>query len=185
MNDSAFITRSEATALSGASPNTVKKAVDQKLIPTRKRRAQSCIEVDDVAVLVMFELLADMRLPVRHKRKVRQWLRTLPDATELELSEALWVRKPGTVDEARRNARRYADLRDKWIVRDPDINGGEPVIRGSRVGVHTLAARIAGGESEAVLADDFPHVPEEAREVAVQYARANPRRGRPPRAVRD
>ena len=56
------------------------------------------------------------------------------------------------------------------------------MIRGSRVSVHALAERIAGGESGAVLDEDFPHIPGEAREVAVQYASANPRRGRPKRS---
>ena len=181
----ALITRTEAAALSGASPTAVKKAVDQKVIPARTRRSQSYIEADDVAVLVMFQSLADMRLPLKHKREVRRWLRTCPDATELELNEALIVRKLGTVEEARHRARRYARLRDKWIVRDPDIKGGEPVVRGSRVGVYTLAARVADGESEAVLAEDLPHIPDEAREVALQYAQANPRRGRPPRRARN
>jgi uncharacterized protein (DUF433 family) len=83
------------------------------------------------------------------------------------------------VDEALRRAERYVDLREKWIVRDPEVKGGEPVIKGSRVGVHTLAERIAQGEPEAVLDEDFPHIPAEAREIAVSYARANPRRGRP------
>jgi uncharacterized protein (DUF433 family) len=55
------------------------------------------------------------------------------------------------------------------------------VIRGSRVSVHTLASRIAHGEDAASLEEDFPHIPAEAREVAVQFARANPRRGRPKR----
>jgi uncharacterized protein (DUF433 family) len=53
------------------------------------------------------------------------------------------------------------------------------VIRGSRVSVHTLAERIAVGEPDEILDEDFPHIPSEAREVAVQSARANPRRGRP------
>lgn len=44
---------------------------------------------------------------------------------------------------------------------------------------HILAARIAAGESDDDLDEDFPHVPAEAREFALQYARKNPRRGRP------
>ena len=56
------------------------------------------------------------------------------------------------------------------------------MIRDSRVSVHTLAERAAGGESRERLDEDLSHIPAEAREVAVQYARANPRRGRPRRA---
>jgi uncharacterized protein (DUF433 family) len=180
-----LVSRTEAAALSGASPTTVKKAVDQKVIPTRTVRSQSFIEADDVPVLVMFEALAGVGLLVQYKRAVRDWLRHSPDVPELELTDALVVRKLGQVDEARERARRYARLRDEWIVRDPDVKGGDAVIKGTRVGVHTLAARIANGESEAALDEDFPRIPTEAREVAVQYAQANPRRGRPPRSARE
>jgi uncharacterized protein (DUF433 family) len=179
-----LVSRSEAAALSGASRTTVKKAVDQKVIPTCRVRSQSFIEADDVAVLVMFEALAGVGLLVQYKRAVRNWLRDSPDVPELELTDALVVRRLGNVDEARERARRYARLRDEWIVRDPDVKGGDPVIKGTRVGVHTLAARTANGDSEATLDEDFPHIPREAREVAVQFARANPRRGRPPRSAR-
>jgi uncharacterized protein (DUF433 family) len=180
---SKLITRREAAELSGITETTVKKAVDQKVIPTRKRGSQSLVEVDDVAVLAMLGLLTEMRLVVKHKRQLRAWLRTSGAPLELELTPALVVRRVDEVERTRLRAERYAELRDRWIVRDPEVKGGEPVIKGSRVGVHTLAARIASGESSAVLEEDFPHIPAEAREVAVQYARANPRRGRPIRAA--
>lgn len=81
-------------------------------------------------------------------------------------------------------AEEYARLRDQYIQRDPKIMGGEPVIRGTRVPVRTIAALIEAGESHEVLRDDYPHVPEEAYEVAVLWARENPRRSRPaPRHV--
>ncbi len=176
-----LVTRREAADLSGIAETTVKKVVDQKVVPSRMRGSQSCIEVEDVPVLAMLGVLSPMRLSPVHKRAVRKWLRAPSGPAELELSPALVVRKLEEIDEARRRAQRYAELRDRWIVRDPDIKGGEPVIKGSRVSVHTLADRIAHGESSTVLEEDFPHIPAEAREVAVQYAHANPRRGRPKR----
>jgi uncharacterized protein (DUF433 family) len=180
-----LLSRSEAAALSGASRTTVKKAVDQRVIPTCTVRSQSFIEADDVAVLVMFEALAGTGLFVKYKRAVRSWLRDFPELPELELIDGLVIRKLERVDAVRERARRYARLRDQWIVRDDDVKAGGPVIKGTRVGVHTLAARIADGESDEALDEDFPHIPREAREVAVQYAQANPRRGRPTGPARD
>ena len=78
-------------------------------------------------------------------------------------------------------AEEHARLRDQYIQRDPKIMGGEPVIRGTRVPVRTIAALIEDGESHDVLREDYPHVPEEAYEVAVLWARENPRRGQPAR----
>jgi uncharacterized protein (DUF433 family) len=76
-------------------------------------------------------------------------------------------------------AEEYTRLRDQYIQRDPEIMGGEPVIRGTRVPVRTIAALIEGGESRDVIREDYPHVPEEAHEVAVLWARENPRPDRP------
>jgi uncharacterized protein (DUF433 family) len=174
-----LITRREAAELSGTTETTVKKAVDTKVVPSRRRGSQSCIEVADVPVLAMLGLLRTTRLSPAHKRAVRKWLRADTGPAELELGPALVVRKVEAIEEARRRAERYAELRERWIVRDPEIKGGEPVIRGSRVSVHTLADRIAHGNDSATLSEDFLHIPAEACEVAAQYARANPRRGRP------
>ena len=178
-----LFTRREAAELGGITETTVKKAVDQKVVPARRRGSQSCIEVEDVPVLAMLGLLNPMRLSPAHKRAVRRWLRSSGTSLELELGPALVVRRVDAIDQTRLRAERYAQLRDRWIVRDPAIKGGEPIIRGSRVSVHSLAERIADGESDAVLDEELPHVPAEAREVAVQYARANPRRGRPKRQL--
>ena len=115
---------------------------------------------------------------------MRKWLRNSDAPPELELAPALVVRRVDAVEHARQRAERYAQLRDRWIVRDPEIKGGDPVIKGSRVSVHTLAEQIASGESDEVLEDDLPHIPAEAREIAVLYARAYPRRGRPKRPLR-
>jgi uncharacterized protein (DUF433 family) len=179
----ALITRREAAELSGISETTVKKAVDQKVVPTRRRGSQSWIELEDVPVLAMLGLLNTMRLSTAHKQELRKWIRAASAPPEFELAPALVVRRVDAIEQARLRAERYGQLRDRWIVRDPEIKNGEPVISGSRVSVHTLAERIADGESDDVLDEDFPHIPAEAREVAVQYARANPRRGRPKRPL--
>lgn len=78
-------------------------------------------------------------------------------------------------------AEEHARLRDQYVQRDSKIMGGEPVIRGTRVPVRTIATLIEEGEPHDVLREDYPHVPEEAYEVAVLWARENPRRGRPAR----
>jgi uncharacterized protein (DUF433 family) len=44
------------------------------------------------------------------------------------------------------------------VVRDPDIMGGTPVFRGTRVPVQTLLDYIEAGESIDVFLDGFPSV---------------------------
>jgi len=180
----ALITRREAAQLSGTSETIVKKAVDLGVIPTRRRGAQSCIESADVPVLTMLGHLTELRLPTARKRELRRWLRDRHGAAELALTPAIVIRRLDDVERARERAERYVRLRDQWIVSDPEIKGGEPVIRGSRVSVYTLAGRLADGDSDQALDEDYPHIPADAREVATLFALANPRRGRPRGAVR-
>ena len=73
----------------------------------------------------------------------------------------------------------YVRLIDKYVEVDPDKMCGGPVIRGTRVPVRTLAQLVEGGESREALKEDYPHIPDEAYDIAVLWARGNPRRGRP------
>lgn len=182
---SALLTRGEAAQLSGASSTAVKKAIDQGVIPARSVKRKSLVEAEDVGLLALLPLIRGAQLPVAQKKRLRSWLRSSGPAAELELSPALVVRKTPEVADALARAQRYARLRDKWIVTDEQRRaGGEPIIKGSRVSVYTLAGRVAAGDSDELLEGDYPHIPAEAREVAVVYGLANPRRGRPRRVAR-
>ncbi|MEQ8965260.1 MAG: DUF433 domain-containing protein [Azospirillaceae bacterium] len=85
------------------------------------------------------------------------------------------------LDEIERRVRVYLGSRDRWIRRDPGIFNGEPIVAGTRVPVAVIAGRLEAGESPDDLAEDYPTIPPEVVEVATLFARAFPRRGRPPR----
>src|SRR5207248_1944158 len=63
-----------------------------------------------------------------------------------------------------RNGRIIASMVRKLITVDPQIHGGMPVFRGTRVPVKNLFDYLEAGESLDQFLDDFPTV---AREVAV------------------
>ncbi len=46
------------------------------------------------------------------------------------------------------------------IIRDPDICGGEPVVRRTRVMLRTILASLAEGDSLEALLADFPTLTE-------------------------
>ncbi|MEP7288077.1 MAG: DUF433 domain-containing protein [Chloroflexota bacterium] len=52
------------------------------------------------------------------------------------------------------------------IVKDPDILGGTPIFRGTRVPVHNLIDYLAAGETIDTFLDDFPTV---TREQVIQF----------------
>jgi len=63
-----------------------------------------------------------------------------------------------------------------FIVSDPEIMGGTPCIKGTRITVYAVVARIEGGESMDILHEDWPYVPVEALTAAVDYVRAQVKR---------
>lgn len=76
--------------------------------------------------------------------------------------------------EARFLTDQYRAARDRWIVSDPDILGGTPVVIGTRVSVYAIQGRLAGGDGLAELLEDYPRIPLEALQAANTYAKAHP-----------
>jgi uncharacterized protein (DUF433 family) len=177
----ALLTPREAAEIGGLSLNSIEKAIEQRVVRPVRVDSRQLLAAREVAVLVLLRQVP-VPLPVVVKRRAREWfmgLRRGVVGAELEFSPALTIRGTREVAEALERAERYVRLRDRYVEVNPRVMGGEPVIRDTRVPVRDLAELIALGESREVLSEDFPQVAEEAYELAVQWARANPRRGRP------
>jgi uncharacterized protein (DUF433 family) len=58
------------------------------------------------------------------------------------------------------------------IVRDPDVLGGVPVFRGTRVPFQTLVEYIEGGQTLDEFLEDFPTVTREAAIGALEHAKS-------------
>jgi uncharacterized protein (DUF433 family) len=54
------------------------------------------------------------------------------------------------------------NLSDEVIVKDPDVLGGTPVFRGTRVPFQALLDYLEGGQTLDEFIDDFPTVTREA-----------------------
>ncbi len=65
------------------------------------------------------------------------------------------------------------------VVSDPEILGGVPVVRGTRVPAHDVAANVMAGYSIGQILEDYPSLDADKIELATIYAEANPMRGRP------
>ncbi len=61
----------------------------------------------------------------------------------------------------------------QYIVRDPAICGGEPVVKGTRVTVGTVLASLAEGMSVAEIVKYFPTLDEEAVRAVIAFAAAS------------
>lgn len=60
-----------------------------------------------------------------------------------------------------------------YFLRDPDICGGETVIKGTRVTVRTILVSLAEGVTIEDIRVDFPTVSEEAIWAVVAFAAAS------------
>jgi len=58
------------------------------------------------------------------------------------------------------------------VVKDPEILGGTPVFRGTRVPFQNLLDYLEGGETLDEFLDDFPTVSREAAIAALEQAKA-------------
>ena len=66
------------------------------------------------------------------------------------------------------NVAKKADM----VVKDPEILGGTPVFRGTRVPFQNLIDYLEGGETLDEFLDDFPTVTREAAIAALDQAKA-------------
>jgi uncharacterized protein (DUF433 family) len=59
------------------------------------------------------------------------------------------------------------------ISRDPNICGGEPVIRGTRVLLRTILASLAVGNSDEEILEDFPSMNHDDLRAVIAFAAAS------------
>jgi len=57
-----------------------------------------------------------------------------------------------------------------YIVRDPKICGGQPVIKGTRVLLRVILASLADGDSVETILQEFPTLSEEAIHAVIAFA---------------
>lgn len=66
------------------------------------------------------------------------------------------------------------------IVRDAQVCGGEPVIRGTRIPVRTILASLAEGDRTDDILKDFPTLTEEDVRAVIAFAAASAEEDLPP-----
>lgn len=184
-----LFTTGEAAALAEAPPGAVEKAIEEGIIDVRRGRAakvsprrRRLLSAEGV-YYVAFLRKCDLRFSKQHKRKLWRCFKTTPRD---RLLAAAWHFSPG-VDIRPGDLLRpicdrvawYSRARDRWIDVNPDIKGGTPVIRGTRMSVYSVAGRVDHGDDIDDVVADNPDLPREAVEAALLYARANPLVGRP------
>lgn len=177
----------EVAELADVPVRAVDKAIEEKILVgirrsgERGRRRMLPLHAVPYAAIVA-------RLPVTLSLAGKRDLaRTLGKrAAEQMTTEPLEIGPAVTVDvsalvgrDLAARAVRYGQARDAYIEVDPDIMGGTPVLRGTRITVYSVLGRLSGGDSIEDILEDNPHLTREAVETAALYARTHPLVGRP------
>ena len=65
---------------------------------------------------------------------------------------------------------------ESLIVINPEVRGGKPCIKGTRITVYDILEYLAGGMSEAQILADFPAVTLESIRACLEFAAAREKR---------
>jgi uncharacterized protein (DUF433 family) len=60
-----------------------------------------------------------------------------------------------------------------WIVSDPEVSGGKPCIKGTRIPVELILDKLAAGESYSQILEAHPRLTEEAIKATIAFAAEN------------
>lgn len=175
-------TPQEAAVLSGAKLGAVQKAITSKAIRARVKRGRRLLKEDGVyALAIATSVPASWRIPFDHLNGAVCAALSDSRAGPVALDErGVWTFDADKViGDVRARVRLYDRARSELITSNPNVLGGTPAIRDTRLSVYAIAGRLEAGETVDELRAEYPYVTREQIEAAQIYANANPLRGRP------
>jgi uncharacterized protein (DUF433 family) len=173
-----LFTPTEAAVLTGLPLKAVNNAIDKKTI--------SAVPGEEGGRLLDARALVSLSLEHRLSDRIAPELRRQVFDALAESPRNVVSLEGGLVKIDLREPRRElaASMRDlrrarRLAVSDPEILGGDPVFRDTRVPVHLIAELVAQGSKPAELIESYPRLTAEMIRLAPVYAAAYPLRGRP------
>src|SRR5713101_4896089 len=175
-----LFTPTEASVLTGLPLKAVNNAIDKKTI--------SAIPGEEGGRMLDARALVSLSLERRLSDRIapelrRQVFDALAGSPRNVVSLEGGLVKIDLREPRRELATSLRELRRarRFVVSDPEILGGDPVFRGTRVPVHVIAELVVQGSKPAELIDSYPKLTAEMIRLAPVYATAYPLRGRPRR----
>ncbi|HEY1808199.1 MAG TPA: DUF433 domain-containing protein [Acidobacteriaceae bacterium] len=177
------LTPTEVAIVSGVSVRDVHRVIDEHILPesfydtqdARSFKSHACVFIafyfGAADRLTSEERQRAITLASQNSSDVKSRTRTIQDEFLTIDLAPFWK----GVDErmVRLNAARAQ------VVEDNEILSGTPVIKGTRVPVHDVAASVAAGIPMERILSSYPSINREQVELAALFAEANPQRGRP------
>lgn len=174
------ITVNEAAFAADVSLKTVNQAIDRehvRIVEVKRYsdRLRRGIDATDAVYLSVREVLAP-----QFRAKLYRFLHGTPlDELPLRFEvDPIVLDLAPAVQEVRKRLEILTRI-DERVEVDPEVRGGEPVFRGTRIPVHAIARKLELGSTQEELYEDHPRLKKGDLEIARRYARLYPRRGRP------
>jgi uncharacterized protein (DUF433 family) len=197
--DPELLTTTEAAFVADVSVRDVNRLIDEHILPPQLYRIDGSRRVyAGACALLNFYVVTAKSLTARERNDtiqklwseskakhafwtIKQWRRSRPKWA-VHRHPFLTINFDGFVSGTIERHDKLAAAR-QMVVEDPGILGGMPVIKGTRVPVHDVAASANAGLPIDRLKDAYPNLDERQFELAILYAKAIPARGRP-RAIK-
>jgi len=184
-------TVSAAAYVAGVTERDVNRIFDENLLPaTVISASRSLTPLGCVLASFYFReastLTAEVRRSVvsllsgRSSSSLRTWdalAQKVPSDWDVELGTVL-IHLATYVQEARNRGESLAKA-ETLVEVDPALFDGEPVFKGTRVPVRTVAAMITEGVDRERIRSMYPNVTDEMVSSAPVWTKAHPQRGRP------
>jgi uncharacterized protein (DUF433 family) len=161
----------EASLLTGLPLTAVRRALEDDAVPSRKVRSGRIVQrvISGEGLLCLkLEQLGVGQLPLAYRRRIYRAVLAQPDIPRLKESEAVIIE----VHRARTDLKSAMTSYKKahaMVVEDPEIMGGTPVIRGTRIPVQLVAEMRRQGASVDEIVEGYPaqtRLPKGARVIA-------------------
>ena len=182
------LTTSEAALAAGVSVREINRAIDEHILPEsflsgmniRRLSAEACLLIafyfSAADVLTADARLRTIRNALVHGSDWEDWRHwTVSDNLLTVRFDVLWEAVDGRL-------RELAAARE-LVVKDDEILSGTPVIRGTRIPAHDVAALLEGGTLIEQVLTMYPALTARQVELVAVYAKASPLLGRPRRLV--
>lgn len=182
---------SEAAVVARVALRDVNRVIDEHILPEgffslddgRRVAATACTLIafyfDSARRLTSEERLFAIREAGSRLNKLRnRALASLIEEDWTVRDDFLTIDLAPFVRRTKERMERLAAARET-VVSDPDVLRGAPVVRGTRVPVHDVAASVAAGLPIDRILAAYPSLDVDKIDLAAIYAEANPARGRP------
>jgi uncharacterized protein (DUF433 family) len=179
------LTINEAAIVAGVTVAKINRMIDKRILPKELYKASPSRTVrKDACLWIAFYFETEDVLTAGARVKaIRNALAYKRSWTELrecrfEEARAVQILLAPIWDDVTRGLSRLKEAQG-IVVEDPEILGGTPVIRGTRIPVYDVASLVEGSTPRKELKKIYPMLTLSQIELAWIYAKANPQRGRP------